>query len=317
MMRSWLTRSRQTLPPFPYPTVRKTQDRFDLLGVLLGVEHPVERGVLRVDAAVLRMHVVDAVAQRTHGRRDVDLLPEHVTRIEVAPDRALRDVTQPQHRFGVVDDEVGVHLDGDTDARLLAHAGRLLPVREDALVPLPVEHLQVLGRPRRGDPVRLLRGRIPAWTPAEGDHLLDTEAAREVDGLLEDPVMIRRDLLVGMKRIPVAGEGADEEPAIVDRLLERLDLRVALEQLRRVAMGVARVGSRADLDGREPQLLQVVERLLERLVPEQDREYTDAHHRSSGKGQRPTAKGLWPADRPARMRVDRGTPLTRPFAISL
>ena len=91
----------------------------DLLGVLLRVEHAVHGRVLRVDPAVLRVDVVDAVAERADGRRHVDLLPEHVARIEVAADRPARHIPQPQHRLGVVDDEVGVHLDGD------AHAGRL------------------------------------------------------------------------------------------------------------------------------------------------------------------------------------------------
>jgi hypothetical protein len=67
-------------------------------------------------------------------------------------------------------------------------------------------------------------------------------------------------------RIAVAGEGADVETAAGDGLLEFRSSGGVLEQLARVAVGVAGVGAAADLDRADASLLDVIQRLLERAL---------------------------------------------------
>ena len=158
---------------------------------------------------------------------------------------------------------------------------RVLPVGEHALLPLPLEHLRELGRPRRGDPVGLRRFGVAARAAREGDHLLHVELAGQFDRLPEHRVVRLGDLLVRVNRVAVAGQRADHEPAARDGVFERLELLLALQQLGRLAVPVARIRARADLHRFEAQLLHVVERLFKRLVAEEHRENADFHSRVS------------------------------------
>ena len=69
-------------------------------------------------------------------------------------------------------------------------------------------------------------------------------------------------------------------PRLVTASRNAFSLRSLREQRRRVAVRVARIGARADLHRLHAQLDEIVERLLERLVAEEDRENTtDLHSR--------------------------------------
>src|SRR5262245_35152629 len=80
-----------------------------------------------------------------------------------------------------------------------------------------------------------------------------------------------------MDRVAVAAEGADRQASPIDRLLESLQLAVALQQFCRFAVCIAGIGARADLDRLESKLLDVVERFLEGLAAEQDCKDADFH----------------------------------------
>src|SRR5687768_3465779 len=90
-----------------------------------------------------------------------------------------------------------------------------------------------------------------------------------------------------MDRVAVAGEGADVEAAAGDGLPEPGPGGSVLEQLGRVAVGVAGVGAAADLDRADAGLLDVIQRLLERSLGKEDHEHADLH-------------GLLPPTRPPR-----------------
>src|SRR5260370_12753087 len=58
-----------------------------LARVLLGVEDAIDHDVARIDAAILRMDVVDAVAEPADRGDHVDPLPAHAAGLEFAADR--------------------------------------------------------------------------------------------------------------------------------------------------------------------------------------------------------------------------------------
>jgi hypothetical protein len=90
-------------------------------------------------------------------------------------------------------------------------------------------------------------------------------------------MMIGRDRFLGVDRIAVAAEGADDEAAPRHRLFERSQLAGVGQQRGRLAVRIAWIRAAADLHGFDTGILQIIERLLERLLPEQHREHADLH----------------------------------------
>src|SRR5262245_2351383 len=80
-----------------------------------------------------------------------------------------------------------------------------------------------------------------------------------------------------MQRIAVARQRADDQLALLDDILERLQLLIAGEKLRGIAVVVPGIRAGADFDRLHALLDQVIEDLLERFLPEQDGENADPH----------------------------------------
>src|SRR5262249_38166477 len=78
-------------------------------------------------------------------------------------------------------------------------------------------------------------------------------------------------------RIAVAGQRADDEVPLRDGALEGLEFLLVRQEFGRVAVIVAGVRARADLDRLDTLRDQVVEDFFERLLSEQDGEYADPH----------------------------------------
>ena len=69
-----------------------------------------------------------------------------------------------------VDDEPGMHLDGDFHAVIFGELAVLGPVGRHFLLPLPVEQVQIIRRPRARHPVRVFRVVAVAGAAREIDH---------------------------------------------------------------------------------------------------------------------------------------------------
>ena len=226
-----------------------------------------------VERRVLRVHVEDRAREGGHARERVHPLPEEMRRIEVDADGVAGGGAQAQHRGGVVDDEARVRLDRDADAVRAGERGRLGPVREHALLPLPVERLRELGRPRARDPARVERALRLAGAPRERDHRLDPELGGEPDGVAEVAVG-RAAISARGGRVAVARERRELEPALGDGRGE--------PRAPRRPRGARRDGSggsrrRGDLDGFAARRDGGVERVLERQVGEEREEEADLH----------------------------------------
>src|SRR2546421_1672116 len=116
------------------------------------VQNAVASRVDRVDGGVLGVDVVESAGptQLGYRNRNIDALPEEVAGIEVGADRIPAGLAQAQQRGRVVDDEAWMHLKTKADAALGRERRLRLPVGDDLLPPLPVQHLLEVGRPGAG-----------------------------------------------------------------------------------------------------------------------------------------------------------------------
>ena len=106
------------------------------------------RGVLIGSCDVFGMDVVDRIAQRAHGQKGIDVLPEKMAGIEIRTDFWTDRITQPQQCFGIVNDKSGVPFQGNhVHAVVAAELHFFLPIRENFLIPLPIQNAQEIGRP--------------------------------------------------------------------------------------------------------------------------------------------------------------------------
>ena len=247
----------------------------------LGVEDAVDSHVLRIDCDVFGMHVEDGAAERANGSRDVDTLPEEVAGIEIHPEVRPGGRAQLQRGLDVVHDEARMRLERHLHAAIPREAFRLPPVGNRLLVPLPFEHVEKFGRPRRRDPIRMLRLVCIAGAAREGHDDRYLELRRKADGFAKLVVVRLCGTAIRMKRVAVTRQCADcqagiaELPAKLSRPLLILCERVDVE------MVVTGPSARSKLERlnllERPHLCQ---HLVERQLAEDRREETKFHKRS-------------------------------------
>ena len=158
------------------------------------------------------------------------------------------DGAQPEHRFRAVNDEAGMHFDGDLHAVVGGEFAVLAPIGSDHFVPLPVEDFEVVGRPGTGDPVGSGRVRGVAGTSGEIDDNGDAELFGQQDRLATDLAVFLGARRVGMQRIAVTAERADRDAVVFQDLLELGQGGVVVEH-GELAMRVAGIIAGAEFDG--------------------------------------------------------------------
>ena len=108
---------------------------------------------------------------------------------------------------GLYTTKFGMHLQRDLVNSVIAgELGRLLPIWNHSFLPLPVEHLTVLGRPAVSDPVgHRLRGTAARTTGETYDHT-HSETLSQQHGAPECLRIALRDLWIRRYRVAVATE---------------------------------------------------------------------------------------------------------------
>src|SRR5581483_8991757 len=164
------------------------------------------------------------------------------------------------------------------DAVVAGEARRVAPVRDRFLLPLPLEHVEELGRPRGRHPVGMRGGVGVAGTAGEGDDDRDVELVREADGLPKELVVLARRLRVRVERIAVARERADRQPRVLELVPERVRAAVALQQRVHVEMIAAGPSAGPELQRLNlPERSNLVDHLLLRERAEHGREQPQLH----------------------------------------
>ncbi len=152
----------------------------------------------------------------------IDPLPEQVARIEVAADLRTGDAPQLQHRLGAVDDESGMHLDGDLDAVIGREPGALSSSTGDHLRPTASRSVSRKsgGQGQVTQLGALALGRV-AGAAAEVDHHRNAQRLGQQDRLAVHFPVLLGDRRVRVQRVAVAAQRADGEARVVQLLLER------------------------------------------------------------------------------------------------
>src|SRR5437763_6390615 len=97
-----------------------------------------------------------------------------------------------------------MHFDGDFYAMVRRESGMFGPIRRRDLIPLPAQNVEILGRPRAGDPVRKLRFGSIARTSAEIDYYGHTELLRQKNSLAARVAILPLAIYIGVERVAVA-----------------------------------------------------------------------------------------------------------------
>jgi len=147
---------------------------------------------------------------------------------------------QLEHGFRAVDHEPRMHLDGDFDAVIGGELRLPDPIGRHHLLPLPLEDLEVIRRPRAGHPIGPFRLRGIARTAAEIHHHRHAQLLRQPDGFAAHLLVVFGVRPIRMQRIPVAAQCADGEPLIVELLFEFVELRPVIEH-GELAVRIARI----------------------------------------------------------------------------
>src|SRR5215211_5517432 len=153
----------------------------------------------------------------------------------------------------------------------------LPPVRRNLLVPLPLQSFEEVRRPGTGDPVWSPRALGVAGAAGEGYDPADPQLGGQLHGIAERFVVYGGQVLIGMKRVAVAREGADLQSPVLYGLAESVQGPGIPQELLRLAVGVSRVASGPDLDRPAADLLDVVQGCFEWPVRQKHRENPHLH----------------------------------------
>ncbi len=262
-----------------------------LIPIVLRVEVAVDIGIHRVEAGILRMDVMDCPRKCANGFDRIDPLPEKMAGVKIRTDHRPADGAHLQHRLGIVNQKSGMGLKRDFHAERPGERSLLLPIRNRHLVPLPLENLQKIRRPRAGDPIRGLGTGMVSRTAREcGDHG-HPDLGGKLHRVLKDLVVRSGQLFVRMDRISVAGKRADLQAAGRDGFDKCLPLGLARQKLSRLAVGIAGVGAGAEFDGFAAQTRDVREGFFQGKVAEDRGEYANFHMSLNSCRRTPVCRG--------------------------
>src|ERR1700753_486676 len=230
------------------------------------------------ECRVFHVRMIDRalLTEKTNHLHRIALLPEKMAQIAIGSDLLPCRLAQTQQRARIVDHKVRMHLERNAMNTVLAgKLRRLLPVRDDTLLPLPLKSSPMLRRPIVNNPIRNRVGFRSARTTGETYHRRNLQHACQLNGLAK--------LLLGLlcfggvriQRVVMATQGHDRNPAVIKLLLPGLRLRGVRDQLGAGAMRRSVGSSRAHLHGFNPQADKPVQHLVERKLVKRRIEYTD------------------------------------------
>ena len=185
----------------------------------LGVEYAIRANVVALQTNILGMYMVNAVcAELVHRRYRIAAHPHQVAGIEVHADHRADGIAQTNERLRIVDHLAAVVLECDLlNAVGLSQLDRLLPVRDQYLVPLPVQDLGGDRRPAGDDPVRRVILCRAARAAGHHNDLLDAEQTSQLEGLFDNFLMLLA-FLVRCKLVARAVEHLEHQTALCDRV---------------------------------------------------------------------------------------------------
>src|SRR5262245_21699986 len=180
------------------------------IAIMLRVESSIRDRIPFVNGRVLGVAMPDRSFQGAQGGAGIDALPEEMRWIEVGADGSTGGSAELEECLRVVDNEAGMHFQADLlDALAAGPIGGLRPVRDHDPVPLVLENLQVVGRPRAGDPVWAAVTGCAAWASTKGDDGVDLQLSGEAHDFSIIRIEGGRLCSLGVQWIPGGIESGD------------------------------------------------------------------------------------------------------------
>ena len=109
-----------------------------------------------------------------------------------------------------------MHLDRELDFLLLEESRLFSPVRQDTLVPLPVQNITELVGPGACHPVRIFCVGPVAGASAEAVDAIQTEHRGKLHSVDEDVVVVLGDGLVGVESVAVDAERSQSQAPLLN-----------------------------------------------------------------------------------------------------
>src|SRR6266481_2853191 len=200
-----------------------------------------------------------------------------------------------------------MHLQGNfVDSVITGKLGGLLPVWNYSFLPLPIEHLTVLGRPTVGDPVGHSLGGAAAGAAGKTDDNAYSETLSQQYGAPESLRIALRDLRVRGHRVAVATQCRHLNIAVFEFLFPGASFGRIVQQILYRAMRGIRIATSSDFHRLHTPAGELVDHLVCRKIGEGGVENTDwnlaqcssrrglvsIRQRVSGQSRR----GLWRSD---------------------
>ena len=222
----------------------------DLVAVVLGIQHAVLGGVVMVDLGILCMEVIDRALQLADSSHGIHALPYQVRGVKVCTDDVTNRCTQLKQRFGVVHAEAGVHFECNVIYTVrLCKCACFLPIRNQNLIPLPIQDLEEVIRPGAGDPVGVLGTGCITGAAREGNDRVNPHLFCQQHCLAEILIIGCSDFGIGMHGIAVYCQRANADVVFCQSGNKCIVLSGICKQLCRVAVRLAGVAARAKLYG--------------------------------------------------------------------
>ena len=171
-----------------------------------------------------------------------------MARIEIHAEVVAGLSAQAQGRLHVVNHETGMRLERHFHAAIASKPCGVSPVRQRLALPLPLQHLEKLGRPRRGHPVGMRRRLGIAGASGKCHDDRHVQPLRQAHGLAKQLVIGRREILARMQRIAVTRQGANREAGVGNHPPVVARLRRVVHQIIELEMIGPGPGARAKLD---------------------------------------------------------------------
>src|ERR1700722_422684 len=204
------------------------------------------------------MDVENCVLEYADGGDGIDALPEEMARIEIATDVGSCDGAQLQQGLRVVDYKSRMHFNGDLYPVFGGELRVCDPIRRNHFTPLPVENLEVIGRPGAGDPVGSGGVERIAGAPREVHNHGNAKLLGEQDGLAAHVAVPLRPSFIGMQCVAVRTQGTDAGTVVRQNLL-KFGKRGSIFEHRELAVRIAGIVAGAKLDRVDTERLEFLE----------------------------------------------------------
>ena len=160
-----------------------------------------------------------------------------------------------------------MHFESDLiDAVFCGIFGFFLPIRDKHVVPLIIEDMEKILRPRAGDPVGCFIFGRTAGAAREGDDHRDFEFVGKHAGAFEIFMEFSGDFFIGMDGVAVCGQSGNLDIVFLKEILKGLQFALIGEKLLAVAMALAGKSAGTDFDSFDAQAFDIGKHIFKRTV---------------------------------------------------